>query len=137
MVRANGANTNAEIHAPLSPIRRPEDRGSMHPPRPREAEWVVRWPWGSGGRAGRAEGGQALVALRATPTRIPRRGRGAALMRSEGADRLSADTGEPRRREGAADGASTICLANDHAQRFLVRTNDVVDEPLARGRMDH
>ena len=87
--------------------------------------------------AGRAEGGQARVALRATPTRIPRRGRGAALMRSEGADRLSADTGEPRRREGAADGASTICLAKDHAQRFLVRINDVVDEPLARGRMDH
>ena len=94
-------------------------------------------PWASGGRAGRAEGGQARVALRATPARIPRRGRGAALMRSEGADRLSADTGEPRRREGAADGASTICLAKDHAQRFLVRINDVVDEPLARGRMDH
>jgi hypothetical protein len=26
--------------------------------------------------------------------------------------------GEPRRREGAADGASTIRLAKDHAQRF-------------------
>jgi hypothetical protein len=50
---------------------------------------------------------------------------------------LSADTGEPRRREGVADGASTICLAKDHAQRFLVGINDVVDEPLARGRMDH
>ena len=72
-----------------------------------------------------------------SPARIPRRGRGAALMRSEGADRSSADTGEPRGREGAADGASTICLAKDHAQRFLVRINDVVDEPLARGRMDH
>jgi hypothetical protein len=71
--------------------------------------------------------------LRASPD-------GAAALRScvaRAADRSSADTGEPRRREGAADGASTICLAKDHAQRFLVGTNDVVDEPLARGRMDH
>jgi hypothetical protein len=45
-------------------------------------------------------------------------------MRSEGADRSRADTGEPRRREGAADGASTICLAKDHAQRFLVGRNE-------------
>jgi hypothetical protein len=44
MVRANCANTNAPKFTPLlHPIRRPEDRGSMHPPRPREAERVARW----------------------------------------------------------------------------------------------
>ena len=60
MVRANCANTNAEIRALFHPIRRPEDRRSMHPPRPREAERVARWLWGQR----RAH----LGALRAFPT---------------------------------------------------------------------
>jgi hypothetical protein len=52
MVRANCANRNAKIHALFHPIRRPEDRRSMHPPRPREAERVARWLLGQ--RRGRA-----------------------------------------------------------------------------------
>jgi hypothetical protein len=71
MVRANGANTNGEIHAPLSPIRRPEDRGSMHPPQPRETGCVARWPLGqrrvrAARRAGRL-GWRCARLLRASP----------------------------------------------------------------------
>ena len=87
MVRANGANTNAEIRAPLSPHPPAQNRRSMHPSRPREAEWVARWLWASGGHAGRA-GRAARAALRA---RIPRR----ELQRTAtlaSADRSSADT---------------------------------------------
>jgi len=57
MVRANGANTNTEIRTPLSCPRGPEDRGSMHPSRPRQAEWVARWL--SGQRRARGPRGQA------------------------------------------------------------------------------
>ena len=66
-----------------------------------------------------AEGMQAglVGAARASPARIPKRGC-AALTRSDGADGSSAITGEPQGRERAADGASTIRLAEDHAQRF-------------------
>jgi hypothetical protein len=63
MVRANGANTNTEIRTPLSCPRRPEDRGSMHPSRPRQAEWVARWL--SGQRRARGPRGQASGAARA------------------------------------------------------------------------
>jgi hypothetical protein len=65
MVRANRANRNIEILGPLSSIRRPEDRGSMHPYRPREADWVARWLRGQRGHAGRAGARQARSALRA------------------------------------------------------------------------
>jgi hypothetical protein len=97
MVRANGANTNAEIHAPLSPY-----------PQVRRSRFNAPSPVaGAGMRCalapGPAEGTRAASggAARAPPARIPRRGRGAALTQSE----------------GATDGASTICLAKDHAQR--------------------
>jgi hypothetical protein len=71
MVRANCANRNAKIHALFHPIRRPEDRRSMHPPRPREAERVARWLLGQ--RRGRAGLGGAARAplLRASLARIP------------------------------------------------------------------
>jgi len=62
MVRANGANTNTEIRTPLSCPRRPEDRGSMHPSRPRQAEWVARWLSGQRRHAGRADKRAALRA---------------------------------------------------------------------------
>jgi hypothetical protein len=88
---------------------------------------------------GPAEGGRAWGAQRARLRRASPRREAAALSltRSERGDRSGADTGERRQREGAADGASTACLVKDHAQRFLVGRNDVVDEPLAPGRMDH
>jgi hypothetical protein len=45
MVRANGANTNSEIRTFFRTffhrIRQPKDRRSMHPSRPREADWVA------------------------------------------------------------------------------------------------
>ena len=44
---------------------------------------------------------------------------------------------QTRRRERAAEAKSTTGLVKDHAQRFLVRIDDVVDEPLARRRMEH
>ena len=72
MVRANCANKNGEIHATLSCPRRPEDRRSMHPPWPQEAERVARWLWGQR-RAGGLGG-----AARASLTRVPEtRGRSA------------------------------------------------------------
>jgi hypothetical protein len=94
MVRANGANTNAEIHAPLSSY--PQVRRSrFNAPSPAPGCGMRCAP-----APGPAEGTRAGLggAARASPARIPRRGRGAALTRSEAADRSSADTGEPRRR---------------------------------------
>ena len=88
MVRANCANRNAEIHAPLSSLRRPEDRRSMHPPRPREAERVARWLLGQR-RAG-GLGGRCARVSRASLRRRLRR----SLTRSERGDRSGADTGE-------------------------------------------
>jgi hypothetical protein len=71
MVRANGANTNAEIQPLFHPIRRPEGRRSMHPPQPREAEWVARWPWANAGTLA-GLGGAARVSG-AHPQTGPRR----------------------------------------------------------------
>ena len=79
MVRANCAKTNAKINAPLSSY-----------PQVRRSRFNAPCPAAGGGMrcalapgpaegAGRAEGGQARVALRATPARIPRR---AAALRS-------------------------------------------------------
>jgi hypothetical protein len=68
MVRANCANRNAKIHALFHPIRRPEDRRSMHPPRPREAERVARWLLGQP-RAGGLGGAARAHLLRASPRR--------------------------------------------------------------------
>jgi hypothetical protein len=73
MVRANGANTNSEIRTFFHRIRQPKDRRSMHPSRPREADWAARGPGTSAGHAGAAEGGQARAALRAAPAPIPTR----------------------------------------------------------------
>jgi hypothetical protein len=56
MVQANRANRNTKIQTPLSCPRQPEDRGSMHLSRPREADWASE---------GRAEVGRARAALRA------------------------------------------------------------------------
>jgi len=66
MVGANGANTNAEIHAPLSsPSAGPKIEIRCTLPQPREAGCVARWPWTSRGRAGPRRGGQARAALHA------------------------------------------------------------------------
>jgi hypothetical protein len=116
----------------------------FHAPAGRRSRFNAPSPAAGGGTGcalapGPAEGTRAglVGAARASPARIPGRRRDAAHTHNEDADRLSAKTGEPRGRESAAEGASTIGLAKDHAQRFLVRINDVVDESLARGRMDH
>ena len=108
MVRANGANTNSEIRTFFRTffhrIRQPKDRRSMHPSRPREADWVARWRLASAGHAGRAEGGQARAALRAAPAPIPTRScMRTAMWRPDqaGAHRrlpLGADAGELCRR---------------------------------------
>jgi hypothetical protein len=66
MVRANGANTNTKIRTPFSCPRSAEDRGSMHPSRPRQAERVARWL--SGQRRARGPRGQASGAARASVT---------------------------------------------------------------------
>jgi hypothetical protein len=66
MVRANCANRNAKIHALFHPIRRPEDRRTMHPPRPREAERVARWLLGQ-----RRASGLGRRCARASLARIP------------------------------------------------------------------
>ena len=102
MVRANCANRNAEIHAPFHPIRRPEDRRSMHPPRPLEAERVARWL--SGQRRAGGLGGRCPRVSDAHPrdARLRR-----SLTPSERGDRPRAETSEPRWGKGAADGAST------------------------------
>ena len=52
MVQANRANTKTKIQTPLSCPRQPEDRGSMHLSRPREADWVARWLLGQRGARG-------------------------------------------------------------------------------------
>jgi hypothetical protein len=69
MVPPDGANTNAEIYAPFI-LLRPETRGSMHPPRPRQADWVARWRlsqrWARG-TAGRAGEGRAARVAHASP----------------------------------------------------------------------
>jgi len=67
MVRANGANTNAEIHASLSCPPQAEDRDSMHPPQPREAERVARWLLGRRKARGRAWSALRARLLRASP----------------------------------------------------------------------
>ena len=111
MVRANGANTNAKIHAPLFiPSAGPKIEVQCTLPSRGRRNGLPAGSWASGGHAGGLVG-----AARAFPARIPGRRRDAA-----GADRSSANTGEPRGREGAADGASTIGLAKDHAQRSRV-----------------
>jgi hypothetical protein len=72
MVRANCANRNAKIHAPLS-----------SDPQARRSTFNAPSPAAGGGTGcalalGPAEGGRAWGAARASPTRIPEtRGRGA------------------------------------------------------------
>jgi len=91
------ARTRTPKFTPLfHALRRPGVRGSMHPPLPREAGCVARWPLGQPRALG-----QAWAAARASPARIPGRDRDAALTHSEGADRSSANTGEPRGREAS------------------------------------
>jgi hypothetical protein len=141
MVRANGANTNSEIRIFFAPffhrIRQPKDRRSMHPSRPQEADWVARWPGTSAGHAGAANGGRARAALPAAPASIPtwscmRTGHG-------GGPTRPAPTGEFRWAQTPANpaGVSATGAVKDHAQGFLVRINDVVDEPFVRRRMKH
>jgi hypothetical protein len=129
---ASTARTRTPKFAPFShPIRQPKDRGSMHPSRPREADWVARWRLGQrrarGTRRGRA--GVGAVA-RAPPRENPSDGRGASAHAWR--VRRPRERGDRRPR-----GASTTGVVKDYAQRLLVRINDVVDEPLTRGRMEH
>ena len=93
MVRANCANRTPKFTPLFHPIRRPEDRRSMHPPRPREAERVARWLLGQR-RAGGLGG-----AARASLTRIPEtRGRDA---RSRVASAATDRARIPANRDGA------------------------------------
>ena len=128
MVRVIRANTNAEIHAPRHPIRRPEDRRSMHPCQLREAEWVARWPLGQrrarGPGGGRAGSGDAARVSCAHPRTRPPTDRARIPANPDGARVPQKARQRGLTRQGPA-------------QRFLVGINDVVDEPLARGRMDH
>ena len=129
MVQANRANTKTKIQTPLSCPRQPEDRGSMHLSRPREADWVARWLSGQrGGR--RARGGWAGACGAVRLARGINRRRPA--LHSRAAPATTAESRQTRRRERAAAAKSTTGVVKDHAQRFLVRIDDVVDEPLAR-----
>jgi hypothetical protein len=111
MVRANCANTNAEIHATLSSD--PQARRSM---------FNALSPAAGGGTGcalalGPAEGGRAWGRSARVSDAHPRDARlRRSLTRSDRGDRSGADTGERRQREGAADGASTTCLVKDHAK---------------------
>ena len=136
MVQANRANRNTKIQTPLSCPRQPEDRGSMHPSRPREADWVARWLSGQRG-ARRARGGWAGACGAARLARGISRRRPALRSRAAPATTDRAESRQTRRRERAAEAKSTTGVVKDHAQRFLVRIDDVVDEPLARRRMEH
>jgi hypothetical protein len=110
MVRANGANTNTEIRALFShrfftPIRHPKNRRSMHPSRPREADWVARWPGDQRGARGsrrrRAGEGRASPGSCAHPhTEMHAHGHGDGPTRPAptGEFRPGADAGEPDRR---------------------------------------
>jgi hypothetical protein len=125
MVQANRANRNTKIQTPLSCPRQPEDRGSMHPSRPREEDWVARWLSGQRG-ARRARGGWT--------------GACGAVRLARGINRrrpTTAESRQTRRRERAAEAKSMTRVVKHHAQRLLVRIDDVVDEPLARRRMEH
>jgi hypothetical protein len=84
MVEANRANTKTKIQTPLSCPPRPEDRGSMHLSRPREADWVARWLLGQRGARGGWAGacGAARLARGDQQTAA-----GATLTRSAGDDR--------------------------------------------------
>jgi hypothetical protein len=123
MVQANRANRNTKIQTRLSCPRQPEDRGSMHPSWPREEDWVARWLSGQRG-ARRARGGWTGACSAA------RLVRGSA----DGGRRrpIKPESRQTRRRKHAAAAKSTTRVVKDHAQRLLVRIDDVVDEPLAR-----
>ena len=102
MVRANGANRNAKIHAPL-PFRPQVRRSRFNVPFPAAGAGAARWPLGQ--RTARARRGRAAraAALRERLLRASWTGPRRSLTPSERGDRSSANTGEPRGREGAAD----------------------------------
>jgi hypothetical protein len=127
MVQANRANRNTKIQTPLSCPRQPEDRGSMHPSRQREADWVAHWLSGQRG-ARRARGGWTGACSAARLVRGSADG---------GRRPIKPGSLQTRRRERAAEAKSTTRVVKDHAQRILVRIDDVIDEPLARRRMEH
>src|ERR1700677_2274917 len=108
MVPPNGANRNAEIYAPF------------HPPLARNPRFNAPSPATAGGLGGPLAAEPALGA------------------RDGGAGR-----GGPRRARLLAripanpTGASMAGVVKHHAQGLLVRIDDVVNEPLARGRMEH
>src|ERR1700691_2185740 len=131
MVQANRANRNTKIQTPLSCPRRPEDRGSMHPSRPREADWVARWLSGQRG-ARRAGGGWAGACGAARLARGISRRRPALRSRAAPATTDQAESPANPAARARRPRASTTGVVKDHAQRFLVRIDDVVDEPLAR-----
>ena len=92
MVQANRANRNTKIQTPLSCPRQPEDRGSMHPSRPREADWVARWLLGQRGARARLGG---RVRRCAPSTGDQQTAAGATLTRSAGDDRSNPNPGKP------------------------------------------
>ena len=109
MVRANGANTNSEIRTFFRTffhrIRQPKDRRSMHPSRPREADWVARWPRDQrrarGSRRRRAGEGRASHGSCAHPhTELHAHGHGGGptMPAPTGEFRPGAAAGEPDRR---------------------------------------
>jgi hypothetical protein len=114
MVRANCANRNAKIRAPSIPSAGPEIDVQCTLPGRGRRNGLRAGSWASRGRAGLGALRARISCAHPRDARLRR-----SLTRSERADRSRADTGEPQRRKGAADGASTTCLVKDHAQRFL------------------
>src|ERR1700677_3403040 len=120
MVPPNGANRNAEIYAPF------------HPPLARSPRFNAPSPATAGGLGGPLAAEPALGARDggagrrgprcARRPRIPRWARRARLLA-----RIPANP----------TGASMAGVVKHHAQGLLVRIDDVVNEPLARGRMEH
>jgi hypothetical protein len=98
MVRGNGANTNTEIRALLSPHPLPR-RSRFNAPSPAHGrrDWLPLAARPALG-AGRAEGGQARAACARLLARILQTGAALPLTRGEAAGRPSAETGETPRR---------------------------------------
>jgi hypothetical protein len=137
MVRANGANTNSEIRTFFS-LHPPAQRPTFNAPFP-AAEGGLGCPLASGQRRAhgsrrpRAGGGRASRGSCAHPhTELHAHGHG-------GGPARPAPIGDSRWTQTPANpaGVSATGAVKDHAQGFLVRINDVVDEPLVRRRMKH
>jgi hypothetical protein len=114
----------------------------MHPSRPLEADWVARWP----GDQRRARGSRRGRVCESRASRVScahshTESRGASVHAT--AIAVARSSAAPPAKSWRLEDAAEPCrrvndrVVEHHAQRFLVRINDVVDEPPARRRMKH